>query len=144
MLKAITFLSTLMIAATIGASLQGGEPACGTEGGSACAYTCPKCGCGLVPACNIQCTTKKVTEYKYGCRCEEICVPAVTPICKRGCCCDEDACEASCGRCAIHEIHKLVKYPTTKEVPVRKCTVEWVCPSCNCHYVDETPQPASK
>jgi hypothetical protein len=21
----------------------------------------------------------------------------------------------------------------TKEVPVRKCTVEWVCPHCNCH-----------
>jgi hypothetical protein len=33
----------------------------------------------------------------------------------------------------VREAHKLMKYPVTKEVPVRKCTVEWVCPQCNAH-----------
>jgi hypothetical protein len=28
-------------------------------------------------------------------------------------------------------VHKLVKCPVFKEVPVRKCTVEWVCPNCS-------------
>jgi hypothetical protein len=95
--------------------------------------------------CHIECTTKKVTTYKYTCNCETICVPGVTRCCDKcgrgdgsGECAatgdtGNNGCQECCGgRCAIHEVHKLVKCPVTKEVPVKKCTVEWVCPHCNC------------
>jgi hypothetical protein len=29
-------------------------------------------------------------------------------------------------------VPRLVIHPVVKQVPVRKCTVEWVCPSCGC------------
>jgi hypothetical protein len=99
----------------------------------------------------VYCATKKVTEYKYRCVCEEICIPGVTPICKRdaacggsgecagGCGACNSGCQEGCaGRCKIHEVRKLVKYPVTKEVPVRKCTVEWVCPKCGCGQCGST------
>jgi hypothetical protein len=141
MLKTITISLALAITAAICLPLQGGEPACSAEGDACCNSACPHCGCGLVRVCHISCDTKKVTEYKYGCRCEDICIPGVTPICKqrRSCetsgeCADatgKNGCQEGCGgRCVIREAHKLVKYPVTKEVPVRKCTVAWVCPNC--------------
>ena len=83
---------------------------------------------------------EKVTEYKYTCICEDVCIPGVTPCCCKRCescgCCNECGCqngnngceEGCCGKCRVREISKLVKIPVCKEVPVRKCTVEWVCP----------------
>jgi hypothetical protein len=101
----------------------GQAPTAATADDAMCCKCCPHCGCRLVPVCHICCDTKKVTEYKYSCTCDEICIPGVTPLCHH--------CEEGCGgRCAIHESRKLVKYPVTKEVPVRKCTVEWTCPQC--------------
>jgi len=41
-----------------------------------------------------------------------------------------NGCQESCGKCCIHEVRKLVVYPCVKEVPVRKCWIEWVCPKC--------------
>jgi hypothetical protein len=132
------------------------EAACGVEAGcNASCNCCPQCGCRLVPVCNISCTTKKVTEYKYRCVCEDICIPRVTPICKRGesCGCSGECaggcdtcnsgCQEGCGeRCRVHEVRKLVKYPVTKEVPVRKCTVGWTCPKCgNCGQCQSTSTP---
>ena len=133
-----------------GSPLRGQSPACGSEatcgaeaGCNASCDGCPQCGCRLVPVCHVYCTTKKVTEYKYRCVCEDICIPGVTPICKRGATCDSsgecaggcdagnNGCQEGCaGRCTIREVRKLVKYPVTKEVPVRKCTEEWTCPKC--------------
>jgi hypothetical protein len=145
MLKTITILLAVAVMATICLPLQGGEPMCGSDARNAGRGSpCPHCGCCLVPVCHISCTTKKVTEYKYGCRCEDLCIPGVTPIGKKGQSCEasgqcagqtgNNGCQEGCGgRCLIHEVHKLVKKPQTKEVPVRTCTVEWVCPSCGCH-----------
>jgi hypothetical protein len=120
-----------------------GCPEAGCNGSNGC---CPQCGCRLVAVCHTSCTTKKVTEYKYVCKCEDMCVPGVTPICKKCQSCENsgecavagDTCNNGCqegcgGRCLVREVHKLTKYPVTKDVPVRKCTVEWVCPQCDCH-----------
>jgi hypothetical protein len=96
---------------------------------NACCDCCPHCGCRLEKVCHIYCTTKKVVEYKYCCECKDICIPGVTPLLK-GCC---GNCQSCCegGHCCARETHKLLKYPVTKEVPVRQCTVEWVCPNCS-------------
>jgi hypothetical protein len=114
-------------------------------GGNGCCGCCAACGCCLVPVCQISCTTKKVTEYKYSCRCEDMCVPGVVPLCKRRAACEtsDDGCPRDCsGRCTVHEVKQLVKHPVTKEVPVRKCTVQWVCPKCSSgDRVDSIPTP---
>ena len=139
-----------------GGSLLGQDPACIGQGGgcaapgcNSCCDCCPHCGCRLEPVCHICWTTKKVVEYKYRCVCQDICIPGVTPLCKKcdGCdgCCDSgnNGCQESCGgKCCVRETHKLVKYPVIKEVPVRKCTVEWVCPHCGqCNQCDSTSAP---
>jgi hypothetical protein len=37
-----------------------------------------------------------------------------------------------------------VKCPVTKEVPVRECTVEWVCPNCSkCGHCGSTEAPTT-
>jgi len=106
---------------------------------TAAATCCPKCGChqGLIPVCHTYCTTKKETKYHYSCKCETICIPDHCPPCPK---CGDACCEGSCTEgcengkcnCLIKEVHKLVKVPYTVETPVRKCTIEWVCPSCGC------------
>ena len=85
MLKTFTLSLTLAMTAMIGMPSQGGEPTCGGEAQNAacCDSLCPRCGCRLVPVCHTYCTTKKVTEYKYVCACEAICIPGVTPVCKK-------------------------------------------------------------
>jgi hypothetical protein len=116
---------------------------CGNAGCESCCNCCSHCGCKLVPVCHISCTTKKVTTYKYTCKCETICVPGVTRCCDKCSNCDgsgqcagggdngcPDCCEGNC-RCRVHEVKHLVKIPCDKEVPVKKCTVEWVCPNCS-------------
>lgn len=123
---------------------------CGNAGCESCCNCCPHCGCKLVPICHIYCTTKKVTTFKYTCKCETICVPGVTRLCDKcgnrdgdgsGQCAgggengnsgSQDCCDGCC-RCRIHEVKQLVKIPCDKEVPVKKCTVEWVCPNCGDH-----------
>ena len=98
---------------------------------------CAKCGCheGLVPVCHTYCTTKKETKYRYYCKCETICVPegchSGTACAQHGC---SDTCDGNdCGcKCFIKDTYKLVKVPYTVETPVKKCTVEWVCPHCGC------------
>ena len=99
----------------------------GNAGYESCCNCCPHCGCKLVPVCHVYWTTKKVTTYKYTCKCEYICVPGVTRLCDK--CCDDDGCR-DC-KCRLHEVRRLVKIPCVKQVPVKKCTVEWVCPQCN-------------
>ncbi len=123
------------------------EPSCGAAAGCDPGCCCPKCGCheGLVPVCHTYCTTKKETKYRYCCKCEEKCIPEHCPPCpkcceggcgdKCGCAdqgCNDCGCEEGKCHCRIIEQHKLVKYAYTVEHPVRKCTVEWVCPRCGC------------
>ena len=141
------YLAGLIGLAVIGASSLvggalafGGEAACcpaaACNDGCNCGCNdacdrCPRCGCKLVPVCQIGCTTKSETTHKYTCVCKEICVPAVTPIfggcescencgaCATGCAaCDPagTSCQDGCN-CRIHEVHKLVVHPVTKETP---------------------------
>ncbi len=121
-----TLVLTLGLAAAMSTVAWGGsQPARGGPGSVAYAGSvCPQCGARLVPVCHVGWSTKKVIEYQYREVCEEICVPGTTPICKRRTDCNLP------GRCTVHEIRKLAKYPVTKEVPVRRYTVEWVCPNC--------------
>jgi len=119
----------------------GCETGCGTSAcPTCCGYNechcrnecCPHCGCKLVPVCQITCTTKKTTEHKYCCGCKEICVPGVTGICgKCNPCCDNGGQENCDCHCRVHEVHKLMVFPATKERPVKQCTVQWVCPNCS-------------
>jgi len=106
---------------------------------------CPHCGCKLVPYCQITCTTKKTTEHKYCCGCKEICVPGVTRICDKCNECCENGGQENCDcHCRIHEVHKLMIHPVTKETPVKQCTVLWVCPTCsNCATTAPAPAAAT-
>ena len=125
-----------------GCGVAGCEAAgCCTVGCDTCGHCCPHCGCRLVPVCHIYCEPKKVTTYQYCLKCEEKCIPRPTCGCNKGCGCGCDSgqcggecnngCQEGCG-CCVKEVRKLVKCPCVKEVPIRKCTVEWVCPTCGC------------
>jgi hypothetical protein len=144
---------------------------CCERGGCEGAACCPHCGCRLQPVCHTYCEPKTTTVHKYGCICEEICIPGVSR-CGEGCGDSErcghcggggNACgtcntcqtgnngnaggEEGCGcHCRVREIHKLVTFPVTKCTSVKKCTVEWVCPQCGsqcaCSATLENAQPA--
>jgi hypothetical protein len=132
-----TLLGWIGSAVLAGAALWMNAPARGGDSGGRKEAdgkaTCEACGCRLVAVCHVTCTTKTVTEYKYSRACDYMCVPGVTSVCRRldGCdgCpkCRQEGCD---GRCTVRSVNKLVKHAVTKEVPVRKCTVEWVCPKC--------------
>ena len=167
----IYLLGWIGLAFVAGSPLLGQAGTCGNECGcpqascgctdgccdTAC-YCCPKCGCRLVPVCHNYCDVKKVTEHKYSCRCEAMCVPGPVPLCcdKCGGCdkgsgcaggCDtcDNGCQDGCGcRCTPFTVRKLVTHPCVKEVPVRKCAVEWVCPHCsNCGQCGSTAAPTA-
>jgi hypothetical protein len=139
----------------IGLALLGGVPLrageCGCDGKQSCdpsSHCCPQCGCCMVPVCHTFTTAKKTTVYKLSCSCETVCIPGVSPPCRRCECCDGsakggDSCQEECGCCRVREIHKLVKCPVTKEECVKKCTVEWTCPKCGkCGACETTSAPA--
>jgi len=153
MLKITTLSIALAMAAAFSMPSQGGEPSCGACPDGTC---CPQCGCheGLVPVCHQYWEKKKVTEYCYKCVCKEICLPGHCGAvndglfgnhCKEGCGCQESCagkegcgcnegcgCESGCCDCKWREVHTLVKCPVTKEICVRKCKIDWVCPHCHC------------
>ena len=124
MLKTMTLSLALAMVVAIGLPVRT------VAAGDLC---CPSCGCheGMCPVCHSYCTMEKVTEYVYRTVCEDICVPQPS-ICK--CCnpCDPCGCPTSC-KCMVRTVQKLVKVPRVKEVPVKKCVVEWVCPKCHCN-----------
>ncbi len=126
---------------TCGAATCGAYNGCGTCCEKCCDKCCPSCGCRLVPVCHVYCAPKTVVEHKYTCRCEEVCIPGPSCCCKgcgncdgSGSCCGGDTgnngCQGCCGHCRVREVARLVIHPVPKETPVRKCTVEWVCPKC--------------
>ncbi len=134
------------------ATCQACESGCGAQCGcnsgcgcNSCCKCCPYCGCRLVPTCHVYCEPKKVTDYKHCFNCKDICIPPLTPLCCKCGCCDtcNNGCRDGCGcHCTVREVKKLVKCPCTKEVPVRKCCVEWVCPHCSaCPDAGPTPAP---
>jgi hypothetical protein len=125
-----SFLPIIALALLWGVPFAGQTPAPAMADDATCCHCCPHCGCNLVPECHIECTTKKETTWQYTCNCESICVPGVTRLCDK-CNCNEDC------KCRLHEVKHLVKIPCVKEVPIRKCTVEWVCP--NCHSTQGAP-----
>ncbi len=155
-------LGSIGLAVFAAGSLLVQSPACGEEAG--CCPTagccgqgcgdgcckpfcerCPRCGCNLQPVCQVTCDTKKETIHKYGCTCKYICLPPVTPICgKCNECCENNGncCEKDC-HCMIRAVNKLLICPATKETPVKKCTVCWVCPSCGCQCDVGTVAPAA-
>jgi hypothetical protein len=112
----------LLLAQTAYADCGGG---CGSGCGSQCDnHCCPRCGCPMTPQCHLGCEMKKVTDYKYCCKCKDICIPGVTPCLGRGDCCEP------CVKCCVRTVHELVKIPVTKEVPTRTSSVTWFCPRC--------------
>jgi hypothetical protein len=119
-----SFLTIVAIALLGGVPFAGQAPMPAMAGDATCRHCCPHCGCRLVPECHIECTIKKETTYKYTCNCDSICVPGVTR------CCDKGDGKEDCRR-RIHDVRHLVKIPCVKEVPIHKCTVEWVCPHCD-------------
>ncbi len=149
-IRLFTAFALVALAATV--SSRAAEPGCNAEPTCAAAPVCdpgtccPKCGCheGLIPVCHPYCATKKVVKYKYCCKCTELCVPGRFPCCSScgdcgcngGCgqqgCCDNGGCESGHCNCLVRDVHQMVKIPYTVEVPVRKCNVTWVCPSCGC------------
>ena len=157
LLWGVAFLAQAQAGETSCCGAAGCEAACGNGGCQGCSDCCPRCGCKLVPVCQMGCAPKKETIHEYCCKCKDICIPGVTRVgdcrpcsdkCGSGCnaceACDKGckACEAcdkgcnnGCGdcddcRCRVRQIHKLVVCPVTKEHSVRTCTVQWTCPNC--------------
>ena len=111
-----------------------GLPCHGTNRNTEGESRCFRCESVMVPICQICYTMKKETKYKYCCVADTICIPSVTPLCEKGDCPPEGNCQGpkNCpGACCIRDVHKLVKFPVTREVPVRQCNLLWVCPRCN-------------
>jgi hypothetical protein len=146
-MKWIIGTSFVVITAIGLAGLMTKKPACSAEPSEFTPSHCSNCGChdGLIPVCHSYCTTKKETKYRYYCRCETICIPDSSccllrlgnsvdnPNCNQPCCSGTN-CSAEKGNChcLVKEVYKLVKVPYTVETPVRKCTVDWICPRCGC------------
>ncbi len=89
---------------------------------------------------------KKVTKHEYTCLCEDICIPGCSCCCNhcRNCGCDngnngcQEGCGCGCGgKCLVRDVSRLVIHPVVTEVPVKKCTVEWVCPHCGCSACEQ-------
>lgn len=125
--------SAILIVALWGAAFQ--EPSC-DAGSAACADAgcdcCEHCGacCGLIKVCRAECSEKEVTHVKYRVECEDFCVPG------RSC---KFCCEDECGHCQVCKTgtcgkvrtkKKLVKVEVKEKIPVTKCVVEYLCPSC--------------
>jgi hypothetical protein len=145
-MKALIAPCVLMVVALAAFGLtMAEEPTCSDV--TSAPSCCPKCGCRecLVPICHSYCTTKSEKKYRYYCKCDVICIPDHCPCwlkcwaggCENGSCgqqgCGNGDCESGKCSCLIKEVHKLVKVPYTVETPVRKCTIEWVCPKCGCN-----------
>ncbi len=131
-------------ATACGAATCGGETGCNSC--NSCSNCCPKCGCRLVPVCHVYCAPKKVTKHEYTCLCEDICIPGCSCCCNhcRNCGCDngnngcQEGCGCGCGgKCLVRDVSRLVIHPVVTEVPVKKCTVEWVCPHCGCSACEQ-------
>lgn len=140
------FTQTVVTAMMLAIPALGLLPARARAGESGCCNSqgdcCPSCGCCLVPVCKIECAPKKTTNFEYTCKCKWICIPGVTPCCEK---CGERHCpdQGCCGHCAVHNVHKLMKYPVPKEECVKKCTVEWACPQCHCRFVEQGETPTA-
>jgi len=136
--------------ATAGCATAGCETAgcnaCNNCNGCNACDCCPRCGCKLVPVCQMGCTTKTETIHKYCCACKDICIPGPTRLCDRGgdacnggesgCCAngggENGCCDNGGCNCRVRTVHKLVVCPEKKEHCVRTCTVAWTCPNCGC------------
>ena len=141
-MKRVTIALATLVAALSGLSaggVQAGDCCCNCGG-----------GCGVRKVCRLVCETKKIKDYCYGCKCDEICLPGKSC---RGCLHSGDVC-ASCGQCGCDcgcdhkplchlewydwkpgcadmlHIKKLVKYEVEREVCSFKWVVEEVCDGC--------------
>jgi hypothetical protein len=85
--------------------------------------TCGGCGCceHVRKVCRMVCVTEEVKEIKYGCACEDFCIPGPSKKCG----CQEIP---VCGE--VRTRRKLVKHEVVKKVPKYKCVVEYLCPHC--------------
>ncbi len=121
------------------ANCNGCGNGCGHGCGCGCKKCCPSCGCCLVPVCHVYCAPKTITHHEYTCRCEDVCIPGPSCCCCKGC----NQCDGCCGHCCVRQVPRLVIHPVTEEVPVRKCTVQWVCPKCGacCGQCESTATP---
>ena len=100
---------------------------------------CSECGCPSIrKVCKVIPDVKKVTETRWGCECEDICLPGRSRRAGETCVPD---CEEpggvrketvwepmSCGRMIVHK--KLQKQTVTVEKPGFKCVVQTVCAHC--------------
>jgi hypothetical protein len=100
---------------TQGLAHGGGAASAAESGNNACCDCCPHCGCRLEAVCQICCTTKKVTEYKYRCISDDKCIPGVTPICKKHATRCDECPDCSAGRCKVKEVKQLVKCPVSED-----------------------------
>lgn len=118
---------------------------------------CALCGCHAPckKVCRLVCETKKVEETVWEVQCEDFC-PLLPKIFGKKCGCGDPGCgrdpavcggcEAGCGKepptpqCGKSRVKKtLVKKTITKEVPVYRCVVEYVCGECGCGDAGAAP-----
>ena len=109
---------------------------------------CSHCGCQCEPTkvCRLVPDTKKVTKIEYECECEDFCVPGKSTRCVS---CDECGKRKivytpTCGE--VRTRTKLVKKEKVTKVPICKCVVEDLCPSCakQCSASEAIPPTAAR
>ncbi len=91
------------------------------------AARCARCGCHdpcLQKVCQLVCEIKKETKTYWCVECQEMC--PLLPGCHHGCECPP---LPHCGH--PKTIKKLVKKEYQVDVPVYKCIVRYLCPSCS-------------
>ena len=88
---------------------------------------CARCGCHAAcvqKTCQLVCGVKKETKSYWCVECSEFC----TLMPGRRDCCECGQPEPRCGHSKC--VKKLVKKEYQVEVPVYKCVVAYVCPTC--------------
>jgi hypothetical protein len=132
------------------------DPGCGSTVSNCCQCGC-KAPCKKV--CRVVCEMKKVEVTCWEVKCEDFCAPLPAcgrscgesgcgtesscggcDPCKDGCCCEKCVKPPKCGKVRCKKT--LVKKTVTKEVPVYKCVVDYVCCDC-CGSGCSTTEPAA-
>lgn len=101
---------------------------------------CRSCGCecGLQKVCRPVCEKEEVPKICWTCECEDFCVPGKS--CIAGVKCEPDPCDPCrflprllwkpSAHAEVRSRNVLIKKEVTRELPVYRWVVEYVCPQC--------------
>ena len=149
-LASVTILAVAALAAarlsTAGEPACHAEPSCGARPAAIRAAAAPSAAAtkGWCRSAIRIARRRKSSNINTAASVGSFAYPGRFPCCST---CGDGCCDKGCAASAVAimadankaiatactaDVHTLVKIPYTVEVPVRKCTIEWVCPHCGC------------